>query len=135
MGFADAGEPSKHAIFHGDGFLWHHVVLISLEVTYPPICKEMESSRDSSYTPNALHTSAASMREERGYLLGWPLGNVSSWLQAMDFLWIYAPGSLISEKLYLSSVLLIGGARALYAGSDQGMLENKAFYLQILELL
>ena len=41
MGFTDAREPSKNAIFHGDGFLLHHVVLISVKVTYPPICKEM----------------------------------------------------------------------------------------------
>ena len=70
MGFPDAREPSKNAIFHGDGFLLHHMVLISVKVTYPPICKEMESSCNDRYTPNALHTSVASMREKRACLFG-----------------------------------------------------------------
>ena len=77
MGFTDAREPSKNAIFHVDGFLVHHVVLISVKVTYPPICKEMENLCHSSYTPNALPTSVASRRENRAYLLRKPLSNSS----------------------------------------------------------
>lgn len=63
MGFTDAREPSKNAIFHADGFLLYHVVVISVKVTYPPICEEMESSCHSSYTPSALYISS---KHERG---------------------------------------------------------------------
>lgn len=56
MGFTDAREPSKNAIFHGDGFLLYYVEVISVKVTYSPICKEMESSCNSSYNPNALYS-------------------------------------------------------------------------------
>lgn len=78
MGFPDAREPSKNAIFHGDGFLLHHVVLISVKVTYPPIGKEMESSCSNSDTPDALRSKSVASMREKSMRIRTPLGDSSS---------------------------------------------------------
>lgn len=78
MGFTDAREPSKNAIFHGDGYLSSYVVVISVKVTYPAIRKGKESSRYSRHSPNTSRLSVASMREQIMCLLGRQLGKSSN---------------------------------------------------------
>lgn len=74
MGVTDAREPSKNAVFHGDGFLLSHVVVISMKVTHPPICNQVESSCNP-----VSYDSVVSMRErDRMCLLGKQLGKGSN---------------------------------------------------------